>query len=199
MIRAMISAAALMAAVLFPAAAQDEPPPKPKGFGKAWVLKVEAKTKGLNQAALQKAMKAHEESLRITGRNPAEAGKTSWELWNFQAAEGWKLDLAVFPALFGKNIQIRRYEISITGEVTADDKKALWLTHERSGTKIRLANHPKRKADDPEPPDLLKEVEKKVTDGAKRFRVIGDVISNDGYSVQLTIAEAIEPRPAEDE
>jgi len=186
------------ALALLPAAAQDEPP-KPKGFGKSWVLKVEAKSKGVQQAALQKAMKPHEESLRITGRNPAEAGKTTWELWNFQVAEGWKLDLAVFPALFGKSVQIRRFEINISGEVKADEKKVLWLTHESSGTKLRLANHPKRKADDPEPPDLLQEIEKKLAGGAKRFKVIGDVISNDGYTVQLTIAEALLPRPSEDD
>jgi hypothetical protein len=198
MIRALAWAMGLLAAAHSAAAMQD-PPSKPKGFGKTWVLKVEAKTRGFPQATFLKNLHPHEESLRVTGRNPAEAGKTSWEQWTFQAAEGWKLDLGVFPTLFGKSYQIRRYEIAIEGEVKPDDKKTLWLTHLGSGTKLRLTNRPKRKGEDGEPPDIRSSIEADLKEGPKRFRVTGDVVDSDGLTVLMAMADVIQPRRAEDE
>jgi protein tyrosine phosphatase (PTP) superfamily phosphohydrolase (DUF442 family) len=83
-------------------------------------------------------------------------------------------------------------ELKITGDVSKDDK-GLWLTAP-SGTKLLLANRPK-KDDKDQPPDVVAEIEKAIKEGKTTFAVAGAVKEEkDAATVQLESASAVEKK-----
>ena len=84
-----------------------------------------------------------------------------------------------------------RVELKITGDVTRDDK-GLWLTA-TSGSKFLLANRPKSKDDQQDPPDVLAGIDKAMKEGKTTFAVSGAVKEGkDASTVLLESAEAVE-------
>ena len=83
------------------------------------------------------------------------------------------------------SFSLDRIDLNITGDVTRDDK-GLWLTAP-SGTKLQLANRPK-KDDKDKPPDIVAEIDKAMKEGKTTFKVAGAV---DSTTVHLESAEAV--------
>ena len=85
-----------------------------------------------------------------------------------------------------------RIDLKITGDVSRDDK-GLWLTAP-SGTKLLLANRPK-KDDKDAPPDVVAEIEKAMKEGKTTFSVSGAVKeAKDASTVHLDSASAVEKK-----
>lgn len=88
------------------------------------------------------------------------------------------------------SFKLGRIELKIAGEVSKDDK-GVWLTAP-SGTKLLLANRPK-KDDKDTPPDILAKIEEGLKAGKTTFSVAGAVeAGKDTTTVHLESAEAVE-------
>ncbi|HEY3225393.1 MAG TPA: hypothetical protein VGK61_00195, partial [Planctomycetota bacterium] len=82
-----------------------------------------------------------------------------------------KFDPAAVKKAVG-SFKLERVDLKIAGEVAKDDK-GLWLTAP-SGTKLLLANRPKKDEKDA-PPDILAKIEEGMKAGKTTFSVAGSV------------------------
>ena len=90
------------------------------------------------------------------------------------------------------NFKLDAVEVKITGDVTRDDK-GLWLTA-KSGTKLLLANRPKKDEQD-KPPDIVADIDKAMKEGKTTFAVAGAVKEDKaGPTVLLESATAVEKK-----
>lgn len=102
-----------------------------------------------------------------------------------------KFDPAAVKKAVG-SFKLERVDLKIAGEVAKDDK-GLWLTAP-SGTKLLLANRPKKDEKDA-PPDILAKIEEGMKAGKTTFSVAGSVKEDkDSTTVQLDSAEAVEKK-----
>ena len=174
------------------ALAQEKPSSEPKDFGKPYVLKVHAKTRystSFKQADFDRELRKHADEIRYKGRAPIENDPAGWDVWTFECAESWSLELDVVQLIFGRHIIIRRYDIEVEGTVKADAQKTYWLTH-ASKKRFRLSNRPKLPKETETPPDLRSKVDAAVKRGHKTFKVSGEVILTPTPAVLMEEAEA---------
>ena len=102
-----------------------------------------------------------------------------------------KYESAAVKKAVGK-FTLDRVDLKITGDVSRDDK-GLWLTAP-SGTKLLLANRPK-KDDQDKPPDVVAEIEKGMKEGKTTFDVAGAVKDEkDVSTVLLESSTAVEKK-----
>ena len=102
-----------------------------------------------------------------------------------------KFDPAALKKAVG-TFKLARVDLKIAGEVSKDDK-GVWLTAP-SGTKLLLANRPKKDEKDT-PPDILAKIEEGLKAGKTTFSVAGTVETGKDHStVQLESAEAVEKK-----
>ena len=88
-----------------------------------------------------------------------------------------------------------RVDLKITGEVARDDM-GLWLTS-ASGTKLLLANRPKKDEKD-KPTDVVAKIEEALKAGKTTFAISGAVKEEkDSSTVHLESAEAVEKKKEE--
>jgi len=117
--------------------------------------------------------------------------KNNVGVYSVTLPEKSKFEPAAVKKAVGK-FTLDRVELTITGDVSKDDK-GLWLTAP-SGTKLLLANRPKRDDKD-QPPDVVAEIEKAMKEGKTTFAVAGAVKEEkDSATVQLESANAIEKK-----
>ena len=117
--------------------------------------------------------------------------KNNVGVYSVTLPEKAKFESAAVKKAVGK-FTLDRVELKITGDVSKDDK-GLWLTAP-SGTKLLLANRPK-KDDKDQPPDVVAEIEKAMKEGKTTFAVAGAVKEEkDSATVQLESANAIEKK-----
>ena len=102
-----------------------------------------------------------------------------------------KFDAAAVKKAIG-SFKLERVDLTIGGEVSKDDK-GVWLTAP-SGTKLLLANRPKKDEKDA-PPDVLAKIEEGLKAGRTTFSVAGSVKEGkDSTTVHLDSAEAVEKK-----
>ncbi len=102
-----------------------------------------------------------------------------------------KFDPAAVKKAVG-SFKLDNVELKITGDVSRDDK-GLWLTAP-SGTKLLLANRPK-KDDKDKPPDVVAKIDEAMKAGKTTFSVSGAVKEDrDASTVHLESAEAVEKK-----
>ena len=102
-----------------------------------------------------------------------------------------KFDSAAVKKAVG-SFKLERVDLKIAGEVSKDDK-GVWLTAP-SGTKLLLANRPK-KDDKDAPPDILAKIEEGLKAGKSTFSVAGTVKEGkDSATVQLESADTVEKK-----
>ena len=117
--------------------------------------------------------------------------KNNIGVYSVTLPEKAKFEPASVKKAVGK-FTLDRVDLKITGDVSKDDK-GLWLTAP-SGTKLLLANRPK-KDDKDQPPDVVAEIEKAMKEGKTTFAVAGAVKEEkDSATVQLESANAIEKK-----
>jgi hypothetical protein len=105
-----------------------------------------------------------------------------------------KFDSAAVKKAVG-SFKLERVDLKIAGEVSKDDR-GVWLTAP-SGTKLLLANRPKKDEKDA-PPDILAKIEEGLKAGKTTFSVAGSVKEEkDSTTVQLDSAEAVEKEKKE--
>lgn len=106
-----------------------------------------------------------------------------------------KFDPAAVKKAVG-SFTLDRVELKIAGDVAKDDK-GLWLTAP-SGTKLLLANRPKKKDEKENPPDVVAAIEKALAEGKTTFSVSGAVVEGkDASTVHLDSAEPVEKKKEE--
>jgi len=117
--------------------------------------------------------------------------KDSTGVYAVTLPETAKFDSAAVKKAVGR-FTLDRVELSIEGEATKDDK-GVWLTAP-SGTKLLLANRPKKDEKD-SPPDVLAKIEESMKAGKTAFSVSGEV--KDGKetaTIQLDSATVVEKK-----
>lgn len=166
-----------------------------KDFGKSYIVRVQAKTRfstSFKKADFDKELKKNDDCLREKGRKDVPDDLAGWDEWTFEAAETWKFDIQLFEKIFGKHIVLRRYEIDIEGTVKADAQAMFWITHAKSGTKMKLANRPKLPKDKEDPPNVTAKIKSAVKEGKVKFRVSGEIVRNPTNVILLDSAEPLE-------
>ena len=117
--------------------------------------------------------------------------KNNVGVYSVTLPEKAKFEPAAVKKAVGK-FTLDRVELKITGDASKDDK-GLWLIAP-SGTKLLLANRPKRDDKD-QPPDVVAEIEKAMKEGKTTFAVAGAVKEEkDSATVQLESASAVEKK-----
>jgi hypothetical protein len=162
-----------------------------KNFGTPYIVKVQAKTRfstSFKKADFDKEMKKNDDSLREKGREPVPNDAAGWDEWTFEASEVWKFDIDLFQEIFGKHITLRRYDIAIRGVVTQDARRNFWIEHNRSGTKMRLANRPKLPKDKVDPPDIRSKLAAAFKEGKTKFDVSGEIVRDPTNVILLASA-----------
>lgn len=165
-----------------------------KNFGTPYIVSVQAKTRwstSFRKADFDKELKKNDDCLREAGRAEVPDDLAGWDEWTFEAAETWKYDIELFERIFGKHIILRRYSIEIEGTVKADAQRMYWITHARSGTKMKLANRPKLPKDKEDPPNITAQIKEAIKEGKVRFRVSGEIIRNPTNVILLESAEVV--------
>lgn len=123
------------------------------------------------------------------------AGDTAgWERWRFEVHGDRKLDVSVFPRVFG-DIKVKRYDLDLKGTAAEDEKsKAIFLTSFGGGLKVKLMNRPKEVGSMEEAKDMVAKVVNFMNEGKKDFSVQGEVFSHGGtLAVLLEQVVAIDP------
>jgi len=69
-----------------------------------------------------------------------------------------------------------------------------WVTHARSGTKMKLANRPKLAKDKEDPPNVTAKITAAIKEGKERFRISGEIIRNPTNVVLLESADVVEKK-----
>ena len=172
-------------------------PGQEKDFGKPYTVWVQAKTRwstSFKKADFDKELKKNDDCLREKGRKEVPDDLEGWDEWTFEAAETWKYDFFLFERIFGKHIILRRYAIEIEGTVKADAQRMYWVTHARSGTKMKLANRPKLAKDKEDPPNVTAKITAAIKEGKERFRISGEIIRNPTNVVLLESADVVEKK-----
>jgi hypothetical protein len=170
-------------------------PGQEKDFGKPYIVRVQAKTRfstSFKKADFDKELKKNDDCLREKGRAEVPDDLAGWDEWTFEAAETWKYDFFLFERIFGKHITLRRYDIEIEGTVKADAQKMFWVTHARSGTKMKLANRPKLPKDKEDPPNVTAQIREAVKAGKEKFRVVGEIVRTPTNAILLESAVVVE-------
>jgi len=170
-------------------------PLQEKDFGKTYTVRVQAKTRfstSFKKADFDKELKKSDDCLREKGRKEVPEDLAGWDEWTFDAAETWKFDIQVFERIFGKHITLRRYEIDIEGTVKADAQSMFWITHAKSGTKMKLANRPKLPKDKEDPPNVTAQIKAAVKEGKTMFKVSGEIVRNPTNVILLESAAVVE-------
>jgi len=117
--------------------------------------------------------------------------KDSTGVYAVTLPETAKFDSAAVKKAVGR-FTLDRVELKIGGEVSKDDK-GLWLTAP-SGTKLLLANRPK-KDDKDSPPDVIAKIEEAMKAGKTAFAVSGEVKDGtDTATIQLDSATVVEKK-----
>lgn len=105
-----------------------------------------------------------------------------------------KFDPAAVKKAVGR-FTLDRVELKIEGEVSKDDK-GVWLTA-ASGTKLLLANRPKKDEKDT-PPDVLAKIDEAMKAGKTAFAISGEVkAGEDAATVHLDSASVVEKKKKE--
>jgi len=117
--------------------------------------------------------------------------KNSTGVYTVTLPDASKFDPAALKKAVG-SFKLERVDLKIGGEVSKDDK-GVWLTAP-SGTKLLLANRPKKDEKDA-PPDILAKIEEGLKAGKTTFSVAGSVKEGkDSTTVYLESAEAVEKK-----
>jgi hypothetical protein len=117
--------------------------------------------------------------------------KNGTGVYSVTLPEKTKFDAAAVKKAVG-NFTLDRVDLKIAGEVARDDK-GLWLTAP-SGTKLLLANRPK-KDDKDQPPDVVAKIDEALKAGKTTFAIAGAVKEEkDSSTVHLESAEAVEKK-----
>lgn len=170
-------------------------PLQERNFGKPYIVKVQAKTRfstSFKKADFDKELKKNDDGLREKDRKAVPEDLEGWDEWTFEAAETWKFDIHLFERIFGKHIILRKYSIEIEGTVKADAQKMYWITHAKSGTKMKMANRPKLPKDKVDPPNVTAKITAAVKEGKEKFRVSGEIVRNPTNVILLESAEPVE-------
>jgi hypothetical protein len=117
--------------------------------------------------------------------------KNGTGVYSVTLPEKTKFDAAAVKKAVG-NFTLDRVDLKIAGEVARDDK-GLWLTAP-SGTKLLLANRPK-KDDKDQPPDVVAKIDEALKAGKTTFAIAGAVKEEkDSSTVHLESADAVEKK-----
>jgi len=172
MIRMMAWAAILAAAL--PQSDEEKPRHPP------YTVFVTAKTKrGWRETYLQfqERVKKTMPEAKLIGREVSPDDQAGWEVWLFEMTAESKLDLAVFPRLFGEG-RMGKIELEITGLAERDPKtKIIWVTARGDKVKVKLMNRPKK---DPNEivEDKVGQVAATMAEGKAYFIVRGEIFTH---------------------
>src|SRR5882762_5820572 len=171
--RMLLGAAILSAAGLLQSS-EDEKVTHPP-----YTVFVTAKTKhsGWRETYLQfqERVKKTMPEAKLIGREVSPDEQAGWEIWLFEMPAESKLDLAVFPRLFGE-ARMGKIELEITGTAERDPKtKFIWVTSLGDKVKVKLTNRPKKDANDVVE-DKVGQVAATLAEGKTQFIVRGDVL-----------------------
>ena len=117
--------------------------------------------------------------------------KDSTAVYSVTLPESAKFAPAAVKKAVGR-FTLDRVDLTIEGDVAKDDK-GVWLTAP-SGTKLLLANRPKKDEKDT-PPDVVAKIEEAMKAGKTAFTVSGEVKDGkDAATVHLDSAAVVEKK-----
>jgi hypothetical protein len=118
-------------------------------------------------------------NIRLVSQSPVPGDNAGWEIWKFSIAGEMKLDVSIFPRLFG-DIKTSRYELEITGSATRDPKtKIIFVTANGGNVKVKLMNQPRKSVTD-EVADSVAKVSEEMDKGTTKFWVRGEIFNHGG-------------------
>jgi len=192
-----MTSVALSVAALLAVQAAQQPEEIPPYFAIVTAKSKFAQGKDGYNELLKKANRLgpHVKLLRI---EPIEGDNAGWERWRFQVQGDKKLDVSIFPRVFG-DIKVKRYDFDLKGTVAQDEKtKAIMLTTMGGGLKVKLMNRPKQAGSNEEPQDHLGKVITLVQEGKKNFSISGEVFNHGGTLAvlleQVAVIEEKKPK-----
>jgi len=116
----------------------------------------------------------------LVGREEAPNDTAGWERWTFELAGESKLDVTLFPRVFG-DMKVSKYELAVSGTATQDPKtRIVFLASFGGRVKVKIMNRPKREGSTEEPEDRVAQLAEKMTAGQGHFRVQGEIYSHGG-------------------
>jgi hypothetical protein len=66
--------------------------------------------------------------VKLSRVEPIDGDTAGWERWRFEVQGDKKLDVSIFPRVFG-DIKVKRYDLDLKGTVAEDEKsKVIFLT-----------------------------------------------------------------------
>lgn len=135
----------------------------------------------------------------LYSREQVPNDNAGWERWRFHVSADSKLDITLFPRIFG-DMKVGRYELEITGTVTQDPQtKAIFLTSYGGKVKVKLMNRPKKVGEEAE--DKVAKVLEAMNSGDKPyFTLRGEVFSHGGtFAILVETFQAAKPPVDEEE
>jgi len=179
------------------AALPPGPPQEQKPQHPPYVVTVTAKTKFARwketYAEFKDRVKKAMPLAQLIGREAVPNDNAGWERWRFEVSADSKLDIGLFPRVFG-DMKVGKMELAIQGEAVVDMKtKIIMLTSFGEKVKVKLMNRPKKDVNDV-PENQVAKILEEITGGKKHFSVSGEVFSHGGQlAIFLDTFNAVSP------